>query len=432
MSEKPAAVSAEGEAVLKGAVRPRDEWARAKETEGVVCQTHVGGQALIEGIMMRGKYNWAVAVREPKGSIYIEEHDLASGRDKNSWLRKPVVRGCTALVESLMLGYRALDIAAQHAFDLEEDEDGQDGQAGRAGRLDTAEGSAEGSHIAEAPSDVTDKKALRQARRLEKKQAKELAKAQAREAEGQSPDTPSDDEGSGIPKSLMTISMIIGVALGIALFIVLPAFITNLIVGDYAERTLVWNLVDGVLRIAVFIFYLWLISLMKDIRRMFAYHGAEHKTIHCYEHGLELTVSNARSFPTLHVRCGTAFLLMTMIIAILVFTIVPVGPLIDSLGVTNGAFRLVLVIISRIILLPIIAGLSYEVTVKWAGSRPNSPFVQFVLWPGMQMQRLSTNEPDDGMLECAIAAMKRVLEREEREQAAKLVQVEVPTEQPSE
>ena len=422
MTEKPTAVSAEGEAVLKGAVRPRDEWARAKETEGVVCQTHVGGQALIEGIMMRGRYNWAVAVREPKGTIYIEEHDLASGRDKNSWLRKPVVRGCTALFESLMLGYKALDIAAQHAFDLEEDE------AEQAEPLDTAEGLLKDRNLI----DETDKKAIRQAKRLEKKQAKELAKAQAREAEGRSSEKSSDDEGSGIPKSLMTISMIIGIALGIALFIVLPAFITNLIVGDYAEKTLAWNLVDGVLRIAVFIFYLWLISLMKDIRRMFAYHGAEHKTIHCYEHGLELTVNNARSFPTLHVRCGTAFLLMTMIIAILVFTIVPVGPLIDSLGVTNGAFRLVLVIISRIILLPLIAGLSYEVTVKWAGSRPNSPFVQFILWPGMQMQRLSTNEPDDGMLECAIAAMKRILEREEREQAAKLVQVEAPAGQAGE
>jgi uncharacterized protein YqhQ len=109
---------------------------------------------------------------------------------------------------------------------------------------------------------------------------------------------------------------------------------------------------------------------------------------------------------------------MTMLIAILVFTLVPVAPLIDAMGVTNGAARLALVICSRIILMPLIAGLSYEVTVKWAGSRPNNPFVQFILWPGMQMQRLTTNQPDDGMLECAIASMQRVLEREEREHAA--------------
>jgi uncharacterized protein YqhQ len=201
--------------------------------------------------------------------------------------------------------------------------------------------------------------------------------------------------------------------------VVLPALLTNLLVGDYAEKTLLWNIVDGVLRVAIFIFYIWLIGRMNDIKRMFSYHGAEHKTIHCYEHGLELTVDNARKFPTLHVRCGTAFMLMTMLIAILVFTIVPVGPLIDSLGVTNGALRLVLVIISRIILLPVVAGLSYEITVKWAGGHPDNPFVQFVLWPGMQMQRLTTNQPDDDMLECAIAAMKCVLEREELE-AAKL------------
>jgi len=443
VSNKPTVTSSEAEAVLKLRSSRHDEWARAKETEGVVCQTHVGGQALIEGIMMRGKYNWAVAVREPKGTIYLEEHDLASGKDKNSWLRKPVVRGCTALVESLMLGYKALDIAARHAFDFEEEDEADAVKSGD---------DIEVIQAAAKSSDEIDKKAARQARRLEKKQAKELAKAQANELAraqekgststqekeptraqttgpgSESSEKQSDSEDSGIPKSLMTISMILGVALGIVLFIVFPAFVTNLIVGDYAEKTLTWNLVDGVLRIAVFIFYLWLISLMKDIKRMFAYHGAEHKTIHCYEHGMELTVENARRFPTLHVRCGTAFLLMTMLIAILVFTIVPVGPFIDALGVTNTALRLVLVIISRIILLPLIAGLSYEVTVKWAGSRPDSPFVQFVLWPGMQMQRLSTNEPDDGMLECAIAAMKRVLDREKREQAAKLVKVEEPGE----
>jgi uncharacterized protein YqhQ len=211
--------------------------------------------------------------------------------------------------------------------------------------------------------------------------------------------------------------MIIGILLGVGLFVVLPAFVTNLLVGDYGEKTLLWNLIDGVLRIVVFVFYIWLIGRMKDIKRMFGYHGAEHKTIHCYEHGLELTVANARSFPTLHVRCGTAFLLTTMLIAILVFTIVPIAPLIDVAGVTNGALRLALVILSRIILLPVIAGLSYEVTVKWAGAHPESPFVQVVLWPGMQMQRLTTRQPDDGMLECAIEAMRRVLDRESLEHA---------------
>jgi uncharacterized protein YqhQ len=178
--------------------------------------------------------------------------------------------------------------------------------------------------------------------------------------------------------------------------------------------------VDGVLRVAIFIFYIWLIGRMPDIRRMFAYHGAEHKVIHCYEHGLPLTVRNARRFPTLHVRCGTAFMIMTMIVAILVFTLVPVNVLIDALGVHNGIARLVLVIISRVILLPLVAGLSYEVTVKWAGSRPENPLVRVVLWPGLQLQRLTTNEPDDSMLQTAIAAMQMVLAREQLEQAREL------------
>jgi len=243
-------------------------------------------------------------------------------------------------------------------------------------------------------------------------------------AEPAEPEDPEKPAEPVIPKAVMAVSMVLGLVLGIGLFIVLPAFITNLIVGDYGDKTLLWNLIDGVLRIVVFIFYIWLIGRMKDIKRMFGYHGAEHKTIHCYEHGLELTVENVRKFPTLHVRCGTAFMLMTMIIAILVFTVVPIAPLINAMGVTNAALRLVLVIFSRIILIPIIAGLSYEVTVKWAGSRPQSPVVQFVLWPGMQMQRLTTNQPDDGMLECAIEAMKGVLQREEREHAAKLVKAE--------
>ena len=150
---------------------------------------------------------------------------------------------------------------------------------------------------------------------------------------------------------------------------------------------------------------------------MFGYHGAEHKTIHCYEHGLELTPENARRFPRLHVRCGTAFLIMVMILAILIYTIIPVNALISAWGVPDGAPKLILVILVRIIFLPVIAGVGYEITVKWAGSHPGSPLVKVILWPGMQMQYLTTREPDDSQLECAIAAMKIVLEREEREAA---------------
>lgn len=215
----------------------------------------------------------------------------------------------------------------------------------------------------------------------------------------------------------MTLSMILGVLLGIVLFVVAPAAITNLVVGEYDSNVILWNVVDGVLRVAVFIGYIWLIGRMEDIKRMFMYHGAEHKTIHCYEHGLPLTPENAMSFPRLHVRCGTAFLIMVLIIAIIVYTILPVSAIISAFGVADGLPKFLLVLALRIAFLPVIAGISYEITVKWAGSHPDNPLVKVILWPGMQMQYLTTNEPDEGNVECAIAAMQLVLEREAAEAA---------------
>lgn len=243
-------------------------------------------------------------------------------------------------------------------------------------------------------------------------------------------------EGQGVPahaaneeeepffgKAEMAISLVMGLVLGVGLFIFLPALASNVLVGEYEANPLAWNIIDGLMRVVIFVFYVWLIGRMKDIKRMFSYHGAEHKTIHCYEHGLPLTPESARSFPRLHVRCGTAFLIMVMIIAIFVYTVVPLNALIAAWGVPDGAPKLALVILSRIVLMPVIAGVSYEITVRWAGSHPDNPLVKVVLWPGMQMQYLTTNEPDDGMLECAIAAMKLVLDREEAE-AGKAAQAE--------
>lgn len=349
-------------------------------------KTHVGGQALLEGIMMRGKYNWAVAVREPDGNIYIEEHDLASGRKKNSWLSWPFVRGCTALVESLGLGFKALEIAAEHAFGEEEDEERSQ---------DEADAMVE---ELESQFDQSDENATSE------KAADESA-------------SKGDDDDATLGKGFMALSMVMGVVLGVVVFLVVPALLTNLIVGEYDSNMVLWNVVDGLLRVLVFVFYIWLIGRMEDIRRMFGYHGAEHKTIHCYEHCLPLTPENARSFPRLHVRCGTAFLIMVLIIAILVYTIIPVNMLIEAWGVPDGAPKLALVIAVRILFLPLIAGISYEITVRWAGSHPDNPLVKVILWPGMQMQYLTTNEPTDDQIECAIAAMNKVLEREEKEAA---------------
>lgn len=398
-------------------------------------KTHVGGQALIEGVMMRGRYNWAAAVREPSGNIYIEEHDLASGKAKNKWLYWPVVRGCRAFVESLILGYKALEIAAMHAYGDEEEPGAKAEEASANGAVSKEDASVDESVASEAsgfswkndfgnPDEAID--ALGAQRSLDIVVETNTAESGAVEPNAVEPGAAASEldeirggDDSGFGKREMAISMVLGLLLGVGLFIVAPAFIANVLVGEYDDKTLLWNVVDGIVRIVVFVFYIWLIGRMQDIKRMFSYHGAEHKTIHCYEHGLPLTPENARSFPRLHVRCGTAFLIMVMIIAIFVYTITPLNGLIAAWGVPDGPAKLALVIVARILLMPVIAGISYEITVKWAGSHPENPLVKVVLWPGMQMQRLTTNEPDDEMLECAIAAMQRVLEREEREEAAR-------------
>lgn len=381
--------------------RKRSETARAFAEDGP-HKTHVGGQALIEGVMMRGKFNWAVAVREPDGGMYVEDHDLASGRAKNGWMHWPVVRGCRAFVESLMLGYKALEIAAMHAF---ADEDDESEEKKFSWKDDFGN-----------PDEMIDALGAQRTLEVVCEPEPETATASVRDV----PAEPVGEEGSsdeGFGKKEMAVSMVLGLVLGVVLFIVAPAFITNLVVGEYDSDPVLWNIFDGILRVLVFIFYIWLIGRMEEIKRMFSYHGAEHKTIHCYEHGMPLTPDNARSFPRLHVRCGTAFLIMVMIIAIFVYTAIPLDALIGAWGVPDGAPKLALVIFVRILFLPVIAGISYEITVKWAGSHPENPLVKVVLWPGMQMQRLTTKEPDDGMLECAIAAMQRVLDREEAEAA---------------
>ena len=295
----------------------------------VQLRTHIGGQALIEGIMMRGRYNWAVAVREPGGAIYTEEHDLASGRAKNSWMYWPVIRGCTAFVESLALGFKALGISSEHAYEWDEDEDGVD-----------------------------------------------------------------DGKKSGGMGALMTLSMIVGIVLGIVIFVVLPAALSNLVLGEASMNSVAWNIFDGIVRVAIFILYIWLISLMKDIRRMFSYHGAEHKTIACYEAGDPLTVENVRKYTRFHPRCGTSFLILVVIVSVFLYSVLPWG----SIGL-RGLFKL--------LLLPLVMGISYEL-LKWCG-RSDNIATRIIRQPGIWVQHLTVFEPDDSMIEVAIAAVTPVL-----------------------
>ncbi|MDF1542975.1 MAG: DUF1385 domain-containing protein [Anaerosomatales bacterium] len=306
-----------------------------------VKHTHIGGQAVLEGVMMRGRHNWAVAIRKPDGEIHVEEHELRTAVSKHPNLGKPVIRGVVGLYESLVLAMKAFAISAEYAGETEE----------------------------------------------EQLSSKEIA-----------------------------LSMVLGIGLAVVLFIVLPAVLTNFMVGQATERPFTWNVVDGVLRVAAFFIYIWAISRIKDIQRVFAYHGAEHKTIHAYERGLPLDAEIIQRYQTMHVRCGTSFLLMVMVIAILVFSLIPVKAVTGLLGTDHRIITLLVAISFRILLLPLIAGLAYEV-IKWAGKAPDNPVVKVVLWPGLQLQRMTTREPDDSMVEVAVVAMNAVIACEEREAA---------------
>lgn len=384
--------------------REKSDLARAFSEDGP-RKTHIGGQALIEGVMMRGKNCWAIGVREPDGGLFSQEYPLSKKGNRPTWFSWPLVRGCVALVDSLTLGFKALEIAANKAFDDEEEiaesPASNDPESPASHDSESLASNSPKSCLADtgssAPNDTV---------------SSELSTSDFGSSSNPESASVSDSTDEGVlSKAEMTFAMVLGVVLAVALFILLPAGLSNVIVGEYEQNPFVWNIVDGVVRVAIFIFYVWLIGRMPDIKRMFSYHGAEHKTIHCYEHGLELTPENARQFPCLHVRCGTAFLIMVMLIAIVVYTVIPLDGVIASLGIT-GAAAFALLLVVRLVFLPVIAGISYEITVKWAGSHPKNPLVKVVLWPGMQMQRLTTNEPDDSMLECAIAAMNLVMENE--------------------
>lgn len=399
--------------------REKSDLARAFSEDGP-CKTHIGGQALIEGVMMRGKNCWAIGVREPDGGLFSQEYPLSKKGNRPTWFSWPLVRGCVALVDSLALGFKALEIAANKAFDDEEEvaesPASNDPESFTQNDSELPALNSPKSCLADAGSSALNDMVSSELSTSDSGLSSNLESASTSDF-GLSSNlefasvSDSTDEGV-LSKAEMTFAMVLGVVLAVALFILLPAGLSNVIVGEYEQNPFVWNIVDGVVRVAIFIFYVWLIGRMPDIKRMFSYHGAEHKTIHCYEHGLELTPENARQFPRLHVRCGTAFLIMVMLIAIVVYTVIPLDGVIASLGITGtAAFALLLVV--RLVFLPVIAGISYEITVKWAGSHPENPLVKVVLWPGMQMQRLTTNEPDDSMLECAIAAMKLVVANEE-------------------
>lgn len=387
-------------------------------------QTHIGGSAVLEGVMMRGRNGWAVSVREDSGGIYVEERPLPGPEERPAWQKLPIVRGCVSFVESMRISYQALSIAVDHVYEDVPAEPGnaarphennlvkpegpelphEDNPADPEGPESPHEEAPINSGCAECSGAAAPKDTVPAARE------DEPAVKGASSSSSAAPATETAD---------MFISVCMGLLLGIGLFVALPVAVTNLLMGDLqAHNSLAWNLVEAALRLVALVIYIWCIGRMPDMARVFAYHGAEHQAIHCYEHGLDLTPQNCMRFSRLHVRCGTAFLVMTVIIAIVVNAVAPVGTFADALGAT-GFVRGAIVFASRLVLLPVVMGISYEVTVRWAGKRPDNPLVRVVLWPGLQMQRLTTRVPDRGMLECAITSLVRVRAQEVRAERAK-------------
>ena len=313
-------------------------------------KTSIGGQAVIEGVMMRGPKTSAISVRKADGEIITEVKEVSSILQKSKILKLPILRGVIAFFESLVTGTKALMFSAE-LVDVEDDEE------------------------KEKKKEMTEEELKKE----EKKQGKIMSAA-------------------------IVGSVIISLLFSVGLFMMLPAFLVGLL-RDYCFPTIpsiLATLIEGVVRITIFVVYIFLSSLMKDIRRVFEYHGAEHKTIFCYESGEELTVENARKFSRLHPRCGTSFMLIVMVVSIILFSFI---------SWENAWIRLGL----RLLLLPVVAGLSYEI-IKLAG-RSSGIIMKIVRAPGKWLQKITTREPDDSQLEVAIASLKAVMP-ENKEDAA--------------
>jgi uncharacterized protein YqhQ len=293
---------------------------------------YYGGQAVIEGVMMRGPKNMAVAVRRPNGEVVVETQSLPSLY--TGWLRKaPLLRGVIFMIENLALGIKTLLYSANVSLEEEEEE---------------------------------------------------------------------------ISGKMTWLVLLFSLAFSVALFFIVPLFITRLL---NIESSLLFNLVDGLIRAGMFIAYLQIMALLPDIKRVFAYHGAEHKTVNAYEAGITLNVETVRKHSTAHVRCGTSFIFIVVVISILVFALV-------------GLHTIWLMVLSRIILVPVIAALSYEI-IYFSGRHSHNILVRAISAPGLWLQSMTTREPDDGQLEIALAALKGVMDAEQPEDPGQIVESSV-------
>ena len=300
------------------------------------CPTPIGGQAVLEGVMMRGLERTAISVRLPDGRIHCKTRKNGAS---SKWMKLPLIRGVVSFVYSLVEGTKTLTYSADVLeYYMEDEED--DYEPGK----------------------------------IEAWMTEKLG-------------------SQGIWNLMIALSVIIALVFSIGIFILLPTAVIGWL-KPFIGNAIVLNLIEGILRIIMFIVYIVLIARMEDIQRVFQYHGAEHKTIHCFENDLELTPANAQQFYTLHPRCGTSFLMFVMVISLILFSL---------LGWPSLLWR----ILSRLLLIPVVAGLSYEL-LKWAG-RSDNWLVKLLSMPGLYLQKLTTRTPDDSQLEIAITSLKAVL-----------------------
>ena len=378
----------DNEVTVKAAQAPEDH--RQENHENPVKRTTIGGQALIEGLMMVGPQRTAMAIRKSDGSILVEE--VAQDQKLILLEKIPFIRGGLRLFRQLILGTGALMKSAELSEDSETAATTDKSQIPEAlaSSQDTADKNSEES----AP--VTETNFTEKAK-------------EARVAAGPASVKKPSRLDAFIDRHVnlfIYASGILGIVFGAALFFLLPRLIvdgiTSFIPGARTESiaiSVILNLVEGVVRIVIFVLYLYLISKMKDIARIWMYHGAEHKTIACYESGEPLTVANIRKFSRFHPRCGTAFLFVVVIVSILVFSIA--GAFIGiNIWWVNALIRIALILL--------VAGIAYEI-IRFTGRHDNNPICRAVAGPGMWMQRFTTREPDDSMIEVAIAAMAAVL-----------------------
>lgn len=355
-----------------------------KKQKNTVCRrTSVGGQAVIEGVMMKNGTDVSLAIRKANGTIEISKSEFHPAKEKHKWLNIPILRGVVGFVESMILSLKTMGKSTDMLGldELEEQE----------------------------KKEKEEKKARKKAEKEARKQGKsvnELLTEKSAPVDENEPKKEEKKSSGAISGAIMAISMVLGLALAVFLFIALPTIVTNLIdipVKEYVNENGMNKYlkagIEGVIKILIFIIYIASVSLMKDIKRTFAYHGAEHKSIACYEAGMELTPENARKCTRFHPRCGTSFLFVMILLGIIIGMFIPEFESMPWLR-----------IILKLVTLPIIMGLGYEF-IMLAGKHPNW-FTRALSAPGLWMQRLTTKEPDDYQLAVAICALKSSMPNE--------------------